>query len=264
MSIASAPTGSAESTPTSPVFRVGDHAGIKPLVALKPPSATRLRWLVWWLVPYQSITSWKSCQMTWKRTKGRMHQNSKSRAATSLSSCTERKVTSCPYGRRNHPNLLRHWHLGSAAKWPRPGPPTTIHHASGISGSSHSFIEVSRVKVLVGHQSCSSRFHNRIPKGKERGEREREREGKLFQTVSDQDAWDKIRAVPFWLRMSAHISFASAAQQARNILQPRYLITSYYVFPLPLLQSPFRGCSKAPLEDIRGMSHETKPILQGG
>ena len=104
-----------------------------------------------------------------------MHQNSKSRAATSLSSCTERKVTSCPYGRRNHPNLLRHWHLGSAAKWPRPGPPTTIHHASGISGSSHSFIEVSRVKVLVGHQSCSSRFHNRIPKGKERGERERER-----------------------------------------------------------------------------------------
>ena len=96
-----------------------------------------------------------------------MHQSRENRAAPSLSSCTERKVTSCPYGRRNHANLVGHWHLGSAATWPRPGPPTTIHHASGISGSSHSFIEVSRVKVLVGYQSCSSRFHNRIPKGKE-------------------------------------------------------------------------------------------------
>ena len=54
--------------------------------------------------------------------------------------------------------------------------------------------------------------------------------------VSDQDAWDKIIAVPLWLRMSVYISLASAAQQARkdiyfklDIRLQYYSTTMYYI-----------------------------------
>ena len=116
--------------------------------------------------------------------------------------------------------LSRHWHLGSAATWPRPGPPP-LKSAAPAKGS------------LNPGQSPGwpSGLLQPLPQQN----RERDRDGKLFQTVSDQDAWDKIIAVPLWLRMSAHIYHLQGQHSKREkniyILQTRYSIAvlQYYI-----------------------------------
>ena len=106
-----------------------------------------------------------------------MHQSRENRAAPSLSSCTERKVTSCPYGRRNHANLVGHWHLGSAATWPRPGPPTTpVASAAAAIGSLKPAGSKSWLAIRAAAAAAASTTESR--KGKRGGG------GKLFQTVS--------------------------------------------------------------------------------
>ena len=172
MSIASTPGGLAESTPTS-------SPGVKFVD------------LIWSKQPRRELGEFrgfriKSCCTRAASVTSVVGHESASRVAcikvaetaqrhpiSSCSSCTERKVASCPFGQRNHPNLVGTDTSAPRQHGPGPGHPP-VESAAAAKGSlkpGQSPGWPSGLLQPLPQQNC-----------------ERDRDGKLFQMVSDQDA----------------------------------------------------------------------------
>ena len=194
----------------SPLRRVSDWT--KPLVVLKPPSATQT-----------SVTSVVTSAWAGYHLQG-SHASKSRKPRSTIPIFLHREEghfmplwpeKSCELSRTLAPRLRSNMAQARAT-----------HHASGISGSSHRFIEASRVKVLVGYQSCScsSRFHNRIPKGKEG------RRGKAFSNGQRH----------FGCECLATYHLQVQAQQARK-KQYLYIYISLSLSPAPSIHVPVVG-----------------------